>query len=155
MINPLWMIKLERKADLLYESLPCHKSSAWTFLNLRIEKSAARAACLPSFPTIPTPTSDAWIIPTSFPPSPIPKTADFYPFFLLFFTPEVNVLFCSGEHRQHITLGICIAWIKKSFALYLSSRTYVSVFPSIMRTLLRFCLTLSHLIFQAWGVVIY
>ena len=35
-----------------------------------MEKSAASEACFPSFPTIPTPASAAWIILTSFPPSP-------------------------------------------------------------------------------------
>lgn len=59
MMNPRCMIKLDNRADRLYDSLPCHKSSACTFLNLRIEKSAARAACFPSLPTIPTPTSAA------------------------------------------------------------------------------------------------
>jgi hypothetical protein len=43
-MNPLWMIKEANKADLLYESLPCHKSRHLRFLNYKIEKSAARAA---------------------------------------------------------------------------------------------------------------
>lgn len=77
MINPRWIIKLDKNADLLYESLPCHKRRGLTFLNFKMEKSAANAACLPYFPTIPTPTSEACIIPTSLPPSPIPNTADF------------------------------------------------------------------------------
>jgi hypothetical protein len=115
-IKPLWIIKLAKRADLLYDNLPCHKSNVWTFLNCRMEKSAAKAACLPYLPTIPTPTSAAWIIPTSFPPSPIPKTAYFL--FLYFLTPYVKVLFCCGEHLQHITLGIFIAWVKKSLLLY-------------------------------------
>jgi len=38
-------------------------------LNFIIEKSDASAAYLPSFPSIPIPTSADWIIPTSFPPS--------------------------------------------------------------------------------------
>ncbi len=75
-------MKLPNKAERLYDKRPCHSSKAKTFLNFRMEKSAAKAACLPYLPTIPTPTSAAWIIPTSLPPSPIPKTADFYPFFL-------------------------------------------------------------------------
>lgn len=36
-----------------------------------IEKSLANAAYFPSFPTIPIPTSAAYIIETSFPPSPM------------------------------------------------------------------------------------
>ena len=153
MMNPLWMIKLERSADLLYESLPCHKSRVRTFLNFKIEKSAARAACLPYFPTIPTPTSAAWIIPTSFPPSPIPSTAEFYFLFLLVLTPKVRVRFWRGEHLQQMTLGIFMALMKKSLLLSLSSRTNANVFPSIIRTRFKFYLTLSHLVCQAWALV--
>ena len=53
------MIKLANNADLLYESRPCHNSNVFMYLNFIIEKSAAKAACLPYFPTIPTPTSAA------------------------------------------------------------------------------------------------
>lgn len=59
MMKPRWIMKLANKADRLYESLPCQSSKACTFLNLSIEKSAANAACLPYFPTIPIPTSAA------------------------------------------------------------------------------------------------
>jgi hypothetical protein len=39
-------------------------------LNFKIEKSAAKDACIPSLPTMPIPTSPTYIIATSFPPSP-------------------------------------------------------------------------------------
>lgn len=84
-MNPLWIMKEAKRADLLYDSRPCQRSNVFIERNYRIEKSAANAACLPYFPTIPIPTSASWIIPTSFPPSPIPKTAYFY--FLNSLTP--------------------------------------------------------------------
>jgi hypothetical protein len=74
-INPRWIIKFTRREVLLYDSLPCQNNSVFKSLNYFIEKSAARAACIPYLPMIPTPTSAACIIPTSFPPSPMPKTA--------------------------------------------------------------------------------
>jgi len=153
MMKPLCMMKLANNADLLYDRRPCHNKSVKTFLNFRIEKSAANAACLPSLPTIPTPTSAAWIMPTSFPPSPIPRTADFCPLGLFNFTPSVRVLFCRGEHLQQITLGIFMAFKKKSLLLSLSSRTNAKVLPSMINTLLRFCLTFSHFVFHDWGLV--
>jgi hypothetical protein len=103
------MINEDKSAERLYDNRPCHNNKHFKCLNYNMEKSAARAAWLPYFPTIPTPTSAAWIIPTSLPPSPIPRTAYFY--FLYFFTPYVRVLFCCGEHLQQITEGICIAVI--------------------------------------------
>jgi hypothetical protein len=63
--------------DLLYAKRPCQRSRVATCLNLSIEKSEANAAYFPSFPTMPTPTSAAYIIATSFPPSPIDKTVLF------------------------------------------------------------------------------
>jgi len=86
-------------------------------LNYFIEKSAARAACMPSFPTIPMPTSAAWIIPTSFPPSPIPNTASLS--FLHLLTPYVNNFFWLGEQRQQTTVGIFIEVSKNYFEIYL------------------------------------
>jgi len=71
------------------------------YLNFSIEKSEASAACIPYFPTIPTPMSASWIIPTSFPPSPIAKT--FLP--VWFFTPEVITAFWVGETLQQMTAG--------------------------------------------------
>lgn len=76
-MNPLWIIKLAKRDVLLYDNLPCQKRRVFKSRNSIIEKSAAKAACIPYLPTIPTPTSAAWIIPTSLPPSPIPNTASF------------------------------------------------------------------------------
>jgi hypothetical protein len=70
-------------------------------LNFKIEKSLAKAACLPYFPTIPTPISATWIIPTSLPPSPIPNTS--LP--VWFFTPVVTIAFWVGLTLQQITAG--------------------------------------------------
>ena len=70
MINPLWMTNYDNAADLLYDNLPCHNNSSHRWENWEIEKSAASDAYIPSFPTIPIPTSASWIIATSFPPSP-------------------------------------------------------------------------------------
>ena len=61
-------------AVLLYANLPCHNNNTARYLNFNIEKSLAKAAYFPSLPTIPTPTSAAYIIATSFPPSPIDRT---------------------------------------------------------------------------------
>lgn len=43
-----------------YELRPCHVSSLHRKLNCVTEKSAAREACLPSFPTIPTPVNHVY-----------------------------------------------------------------------------------------------
>ena len=72
---------------------------------MRIEKSEAKAACLPYLPTIPTPMSATWFIPTSFPPSPIPKTI--LP--VCFFTPDVMTAFWVGDTLQHMTAGAYVA----------------------------------------------
>ena len=85
----------------LYASLPCHKTNLVRCLNFNMEKSEANAACLPYFPTIPTPISATWIIPTSFPPSPIPNTN--LP--VWFLTPVVIIAFCVGDTLQQITAG--------------------------------------------------
>ncbi len=85
----------------LYESLPCQRTSLVKCLNFKIEKSDANAACFPSLPTIPTPTSATWIMPTSLPPSPIPNTS----FPVWFLTPLVITAFCVGETLQQITAG--------------------------------------------------
>lgn len=70
-----------------------------------MEKSEAKAACLPYFPTIPTPTSAYCIMPTSFPPSPIPKTS----FPVCYLTPLVITAFCVGETLQQMTAGAYVA----------------------------------------------
>lgn len=132
-------MKLASSELLMYDSLPCQKIRVFRSLNYFIEKSAAKAACIPYFPTIPIPTSAAWIIPTSLPPSPIPKTDSLL--FLCFFTPAVNSFFWLGEHLQQIMVGIFIAVMKKSFDSSSLYKTYVSVLPSMMRIWLRFSLT--------------
>ena len=139
-----------KREDRWYASLPCQRSKVFTSLNSLIEKSAAKAACIPSLPTIPTPTSAAWIIPTSFPPSPMPKTAYFY--FLQRFTPSVRSFFWLGEQRQQTTLGIFRAVSKKSFETASSSKTYARVLPSTIRIWLRLALTFSQWSFQRSGV---
>lgn len=120
-IKPLWMMKLARRELRMYESLPCQKSKVFRSLNSFIEKSAANAACIPYLPTIPIPTSAACIIPTSLPPSPIPKTDSLA--FLCLFTPAVRSFFWLGEHLQQIIVGIFIAVSKKSFDNSSLSRT--------------------------------
>jgi hypothetical protein len=57
MIRPLWITNYANTADLLYESLPCHRIKWVKYLNCKIEKSAANEAYIPSLPTIPRPTS--------------------------------------------------------------------------------------------------
>ena len=52
-------MKEASRDDRWYESLPCQKSKAFRSLNSLIEKSAARAACIPYLPTIPIPISAA------------------------------------------------------------------------------------------------
>lgn len=89
MIKPLWMTNWAITAVFLYASLPCQSKSLDKCLNFKIEKSEAKAACFPSFPTIPTPMSAYWIIPTSLPPSPMPKTI--LPVYS--FTPRVIIAF--------------------------------------------------------------
>ena len=68
-------------------------------MNFKIEKSEELAAYLPSFPSIPIPTSAYCIIPTSFPPSPIQAVT----FFVYFLIQSVIYAFYVGEHRQHTT----------------------------------------------------
>ena len=59
-----------------------------------MEKSAAKAACCPSFPKIPMPTSDFCIIPTSLTPSPIAATCPLQ-YCLI---PSTTKAFCLGVH---------------------------------------------------------
>jgi hypothetical protein len=95
------MTNCDRTADLLYDNLPCQSNNNLRDLNSRIEKSAAKEACFPSFPTIPTPTWDSKIIPTSFPPSPIEQVL----VFVYFFIPRTTKAFWVGEHLQQTTAG--------------------------------------------------
>jgi hypothetical protein len=87
---------------------------------------------MPYLPTMPTPTSAAWIMPTSLPPSPIPNTA--YLGCLCRLTPSVSSFFWLGEHRQQMTVGINMAVWKKSFARSVSYSTNPIVLPSMMST---------------------
>ena len=100
-MRPRWITNWAITAVFLYDSLPCHKTSLERYLNFRIEKSEAKAACLPYLPTIPTPISATWIIPTSLPPSPIAKT--FLP--VWFLTPAVITAFWVGDTLQQMTAG--------------------------------------------------
>lgn len=68
-------------------------------MNLVIEKSEANAAYLPSLPSIPIPISAYYIIPTSFPPSPIQATT----YLVYYLNPSAILAFCVGEHLQHTT----------------------------------------------------
>ena len=99
MIKPLYIINYAKHALLLYESLPCQRRRAFKCLNFKIEKSEELAAYLPSFPSIPIPTSAYCIIPTSFPPSPIQAVT----FFVYFLIQSVTYAFYVGEHLQHTT----------------------------------------------------
>jgi len=85
----------------LYARRPCHSSNGARSLKRLIEKSEAKAAYFPSRPTIPTPTLAAWIIATSFPPSPIPKV-------ILRVNVRIASVTCAfyvGEQRQQTTAG--------------------------------------------------
>ena len=77
-------------------------------MNFLIEKSAALDAYLPSLPSIPTPISATYIIPTSFPPSPIPHVI--LP--VNYLIPIVSIAFYLGEHLQHITDVALVAIVK-------------------------------------------
>lgn len=104
-IKPLWITNWAITAVFLYANLPCQSTNLDKCLNFNIEKSDAKAACLPYLPTIPTPMSATWIIPTSFPPSPIPNTI----FPVCFLTPKVITAFWVGDTRQQITAGAYVA----------------------------------------------
>jgi hypothetical protein len=79
--------------------LPCHSKRIFRYLNFIIEKSEAKAACFPSFPSIPIPTSAYYIMPTSFPPSLIKRlNRSAYPivavtFFVYFLMHSVTYAF--------------------------------------------------------------
>lgn len=68
-------------------------------MNWPIEKSLAAEAELPYLPKIPTPTLATWIIPTSFPPSPIAKTIPYN----FYFTKFTIMPFSLGVLLQNIT----------------------------------------------------
>lgn len=77
---------------------------------MRIEKSLANAAYLPSLPSIPIPTSADCIIPTSFPPSPIHAVI----LWVYFLMHSVTNAFWVGEHLQHTTDYAWVATLKKN-----------------------------------------
>lgn len=72
MIRPRWITNCDSAAALLYAFLPCQRSICLVYLNSFIETSDAKAAWLPSLPTMPKPIDANWIMPTSLPPSPMP-----------------------------------------------------------------------------------
>lgn len=73
-----------------------------------MEKSEANEAYLPSFPTIPIPTSASNIMPTSLPPSPT-AAVRFLVYVPIFLT---IIAFCVGLHLQTQTLGERVATAK-------------------------------------------
>ena len=141
-MNPRWMMKFTSSELRMYDSRPCQNNSVFRSRNSLIEKSAASAACIPSFPTMPTPTSAAWIMPTSFPPSPMPSTASLNCLWRL--TPAVSSFFWLGEQRQQMMVGICMAVRKKSSESSCCSSTKESVLLSMSGTWLGFSLTFSQ-----------
>ena len=94
-----------------------------------MEISEANAAWLPSFPTIPKPIDASWIIPTSFPPSPIPATMA--PVISLSFS--VMKAFCVGKQRQQMTAGAFLA-VSKNNEDILEFKIFVKAGPSTSRT---------------------
>ncbi len=56
-MRPRWMTNWASFAERRYELRPCQRSSLVRNENCVTEKSAAREACFPSLPTIPTPTN--------------------------------------------------------------------------------------------------
>jgi len=100
------------------------------YLNFKIEKSEARAAYLPSLPSIPIPTSAYCIIPTSFPPSPIQAVT----FFVYFLIHSATLAFYVGEHLQQTTDGAFVAIVMKSSSCL--SRAVPKLIPSITNMLL-------------------
>lgn len=186
MMSPRWMTNWANFADRLYEFLPCHRSNFVRKLNWSIEKSAASDACFPSFPTMPTPTwredsqnapearlsgarnlptSAAWIMLTSFPPSPMQQTR----FFVYSRISLATSAFWVGEQRHATTTGSCVAI---SIKLYLCcsrqslcKQTYKQVHwgqtfrnltckdsPSITRQHSNFVLTKSNISSTCWFV---
>ena len=132
MINPLWITNYASKEDLLYDNLPCHSTNFFKCPNSVIEKSEASEAYIPSFPTIPIPTSASKIIPTSLPPSPIAAILLLFVYFLR----RLQIFaFYVGLHLQTQTHGAFIANSKNSACNSSAAFNIVSrLLPSIMRT---------------------
>ena len=76
--------------------------------------------------------SAVWIIPTSLPPSPIPRTT--LPVKCL--TPSVIVAFCVGDVRQQTTAGAFDATVKKNYFWWVNA-VLIDI-PSITRTVFVF-----------------
>lgn len=127
-MRPLWKTNCERTAERLYESRPCQRTSFLSWPNSLREKSAASEACIPSFPSIPTPTSHSKIMPTSFPPSPIPQ---------ILFPPVYSLrafaisAFYVGEHLHTHTHGARMTSEKNLSMHSWSLSTVLSDFPSM------------------------
>ena len=91
--------------------------------------SDARAAWLPSLPTMPRPIEASWIIPTSLPPSPIPATIER----VINLSFSVMSAFWVGRHLQQMTAGALHAILKKREEL-LVLRILVRAGPSTSKT---------------------
>lgn len=116
-------------ADLLYDNRPCHRIRRLKYENSRIEKSEAKDAYLPSFPTIPIPTFASKIIPTSFPPSP--TAAVLLPVYR-FISLTINAFYV-GLHLHTQTLGANVAVVKNFCSRPLLDKNKSKVYPSIIR----------------------
>ena len=123
--RPLWIINYANSALRLYDNLPCQRSKILRYLNLFIEKSDAKAAYFPSLPYNPMPTSAYWIIPTSFPPSPIQATT----FPLYFRNNSATLAFCVGAQRHKTTEFAFPAMLKNSSEWW--SNTVCRLYPSM------------------------
>ena len=122
-MRPRWMTNWERVAARLYAFLPCHRSTCLTYLNSVMEISEARAAWLPSLPTMPNPIEASWIIPTSLPPSPMPAlqsttkvhdtASDLFEFLrdeslLSWRAPTANDSWCFTSHVEEQVRGVAV-----------------------------------------------
>ncbi|CAD8130722.1 unnamed protein product [Paramecium sonneborni] len=97
--NPLCITNQAITAVLIYTNLPCHNNKTAKCLNFSIEKSLAKAAYFPSLLIIPTPTSAAQIIATSFPPSSIDSSV----FQVCSLINSDTNAFYVGKHLQYTT----------------------------------------------------
>lgn len=141
MTSPRWKTNYERTADLRQLNLPCHRINFLRCPNSLRLKSEANEACIPSFPSIPIPTSASRIIPTSLPPSP--TAAIRLPVYFL-----INIAtyaFYVGEHLQTQTQGALVATLKNSVAKSSYWKIVSKVLPSIISVVF-FMNLLSYLI---------
>jgi len=88
---------------------------------------------MPSFPTIPIPTSASKIIPTSFPPSP--TAAILFPFENYFRSLTISAFYV-GLHLQTHKQGASIATSKNYFVNSSESKITSKDLPSIIRIVL-------------------